>query len=66
MTGAVSKIHNPEARILTAGNHHQETEAKDGCNTNLLPHLHLELKDHVDGQTNGFGLLVRGRQTHNV
>jgi hypothetical protein len=66
MTGAVSKIRSPEARILTACNNHQETEGKDGCNTNLLLHLHLELKDHVDGQTNGFGLLVQEQQTHNV
>jgi hypothetical protein len=66
MTGAVSNIRSPEVRIPTACNNDQETEREDSCNTDLLLHLHLELKDHVDGQTNGFGMLVREQQTHIV
>lgn len=65
MTGAVSKIRNPEARIPTASNNDQETERKDSCDTDLLLQLHLELEDHVDWQANGFGMLVQEHQTHN-
>lgn len=35
---------------LTARDDDEESETKDGSNTELLLHLHLELHDHRNGQ----------------
>ena len=49
MTGIVSKVCRWEVRGRTACDDDQETEGKDGSDTNLLFRLHLELENHGDG-----------------
>lgn len=43
--------------ILTACDHDKEAERKDGCNTELLLHLHLKLENHGNGQTDDWWVL---------
>lgn len=58
MTEVVSEARGKEVGGRTARDDDQETEGEDGCNTDLLLCLHLELHDHGDGKTDGCDLLV--------